>query len=80
MRLQAFVPPTGVTPMCAQTDPEIFYPETGVTCRTAKAICMACDARAACLEYALTRGERFGVWGGLSERERRHLLPGQEAA
>jgi WhiB family redox-sensing transcriptional regulator len=34
---------------------------------------MACDVRAECLEYALLHDERFGIWGGLSERERRRL-------
>ena len=41
--------------------------------REAKRICTRCEVRAECLEYALGSDERFGIWGGLSERERRKL-------
>ncbi|HLT66987.1 MAG TPA: WhiB family transcriptional regulator [Microbacterium sp.] len=59
--------------LCAQTDPEAFFPEKGGSTRDAKRICESCDVRAQCLEYALANDERFGIWGGLSERERRRL-------
>ena len=59
--------------LCAQTDPELFFPEKGGSVREAKAVCAGCPVRAQCLEHALAHGERFGVWGGLSERERRRL-------
>ena len=59
--------------LCAQTDPEAFFPEKGGSTREAKRICMACGVRDECLEYALSNDERFGIWGGLSERERRKL-------
>ncbi len=59
--------------LCAQTDPEAFFPEKGGSTREAKGICSSCEVRAECLEYALTNDERFGIWGGLSERERRKL-------
>lgn len=59
--------------LCAQTDPEAFFPEKGGSTREAKRICQGCEVRAECLEYALTHDERFGVWGGLAERERRKL-------
>ena len=59
--------------LCAQTDPEAFFPEKGGSTRDAKRICTSCDVRAECLEYALRNDERFGIWGGLSERERRKL-------
>jgi WhiB family redox-sensing transcriptional regulator len=59
--------------LCAQTDPEVFFPEKGGETRTAKAVCAGCLVAAECLDYALTTNERFGVWGGLSERERRKL-------
>lgn len=59
--------------LCAQTDPEVFFPEKGGSTRDAKKICGACMVRSACLEYALENQERFGIWGGLSERERRKL-------
>ncbi|ASR55030.1 WhiB family transcriptional regulator [Cellulomonas sp. CW35] len=59
--------------LCAQTDPEAFFPEKGGSTREAKKVCSGCDVRAECLEYALENDERFGIWGGLSERERRKL-------
>ncbi|MEQ3550722.1 WhiB family transcriptional regulator [Pseudonocardia nematodicida] len=59
--------------LCAQTDPEAFFPEKGGSTREAKRICSGCEVRAECLEYALAQDERFGIWGGLSERERRRL-------
>lgn len=59
--------------LCAQTDPEAFFPEKGGSTRDAKRICGQCTVRAECLEYALKNDERFGIWGGLSERERRRL-------
>ncbi len=59
--------------LCAQTDPEAFFPEKGGSTRDAKKICTGCEVRAECLSYALANDERFGIWGGLSERERRRL-------
>ena len=62
--------------LCAQTDPEAFFPEKGGSTREAKRICMGCEVRDECLDYALAHDERFGIWGGLSERERRRLKRG----
>ena len=59
--------------LCAQTDPEAFFPEKGGSTRDAKRICASCTVREDCLEFALEHDERFGIWGGLSERERRKL-------
>ena len=59
--------------LCAETDPEAFFPEKGGSTREAKKICTGCEVKAQCLEYALSNDERFGIWGGLSERERRRL-------
>src|SRR4029450_3733598 len=59
--------------LCAETDPEAFFPEKGGSTREAKKICTGCEVKAQCLEYALANDERFGIWGGLSERERRRL-------
>jgi WhiB family redox-sensing transcriptional regulator len=59
--------------LCAQTDPEAFFPEKGGSTREAKKVCLSCDVRNECLESALMHDERFGIWGGLSERERRKL-------
>lgn len=62
--------------LCAQTDPEAFYPGRGTSTQDAKRICRLCDVRTDCLEYALGNSERYGVWGGLSEPERRKLKRG----
>lgn len=59
--------------LCAQTDPEAFFPEKGGSTRDAKRVCSGCEVRAECLTFALANDERFGIWGGLSERERRRL-------
>ena len=59
--------------LCAETDPEAFFPEKGGSTRDAKRVCAGCPVRAECLEFALAGDERFGIWGGLSERERRKL-------
>ncbi len=58
---------------CLGVDPDLFFPERGASTREAKAVCRACVVREECLEYALVNGEKFGIWGGLSERERRRL-------
>lgn len=62
--------------LCAQTDPEAFFPEKGGSTREAKKICRGCEVKSQCLEYALANDERFGIWGGLSERERRRFRRG----
>lgn len=59
--------------LCAQTDPEAFFVEKGGSTKEAKKVCMSCDVRIECLDYALRHEERFGIWGGLSERERKRL-------
>lgn len=64
--------------ICAQTDPEAFFPEKGGSTREAKKICLGCPVRQECLDYALAHDERFGIWGGLSERERRRLKRGED--
>lgn len=58
---------------CLQAEPETFFPEKGGSTREAKRICGQCAVKRECLEYALANDERFGIWGGLSERERRKL-------
>jgi WhiB family redox-sensing transcriptional regulator len=59
--------------LCAETDPEAFFPDKGGSTREAKLVCRGCPVRGDCLEYALENEERFGIWGGLSERERRRV-------
>lgn len=58
---------------CLNADPDVFFPEKGGSTREAKRICAECTVRVECLEYALEHDERFGIWGGMSERERRKL-------
>ena len=58
---------------CLGVDPDLFFPERGASTREAKAVCRGCEVRGDCLEYALAHGEKFGIWGGLSERERRRV-------
>lgn len=62
--------------LCAQTDPEVFFPEQGGSILTAMRICQSCEVRTECREYSLAHDERFGVWGGLSERGREKLRKG----
>jgi WhiB family redox-sensing transcriptional regulator len=59
---------------CRGVDPEIFYPEDDEQADEAKLICGACPVREACLEHALLVREKHGVWGGLTERERRRVI------
>jgi WhiB family redox-sensing transcriptional regulator len=58
---------------CLGVDPDLFFPERGASTREAKEVCKGCVVREDCLEYALANGEKFGIWGGLSERERRRI-------
>lgn len=59
--------------LCAQVDGDLFFPEKGGSTRDAKMICRRCPVRDQCLDYALANEERFGIWGGHSERERRAM-------
>jgi WhiB family redox-sensing transcriptional regulator len=63
---------------CQDISTELFFPvgRTGpavVQIEAAKAVCAACEARAACLYFAVTTNQEYGVWGGTSEEERRQL-------
>lgn len=62
---------------CQYTDPEAFFPPKGGSTREAKQVCRGCEVRAECLEDALATGERFGIRGGKSERERRRIQRGR---
>jgi WhiB family redox-sensing transcriptional regulator len=59
---------------CRGVDPEIFHPAPEDDGAEAKAICALCPVREACLEDALMRREKDGVWGGLTARERRRVI------
>ena len=58
---------------CLGADPDLFFPSPGDSLKAAKAVCNSCVVRAECLEYALENGEKYGIWGGMSERERRRI-------
>jgi WhiB family redox-sensing transcriptional regulator len=65
--------------LCAQTDPDAFFPEKGGTTLPAKRVCAVCDVRADCLAYAFRTDERFGIWGGMSAFERHKARKAAEA-
>lgn len=58
---------------CRGMDPALFFPQRGEVVAAAKAVCGGCDVQAECLAYAMNNHENFGVWGGMSEHERRRL-------
>ena len=58
---------------CLGVDPDLFFPERGASTREAKEVCRGCVVQDECLEFALSNGEKFGIWGGKSERERRRV-------
>lgn len=58
---------------CRGADADLFFPDRGASTRKAKAICQECEVRLECLDYAVRMGEKFGIWGGMSERERRRI-------
>jgi WhiB family redox-sensing transcriptional regulator len=61
---------------CRETDPELFYPDPtdALTIAQAKTICAGCPVRQTCADDALTRREKHGIWGGLTESQRHNLL------
>jgi WhiB family redox-sensing transcriptional regulator len=65
---------------CTGANADLFFPERGASTRAAKAICRECQVRAECLEFAIVTGEKFGIWGGMSERERRRVRKERQIA
>jgi WhiB family redox-sensing transcriptional regulator len=65
---------------CKGADPDLFFPERGASTRQAKSICRECSVREECLEFAIVSSEKFGIWGGLSERERRKIRKERQIA
>jgi WhiB family redox-sensing transcriptional regulator len=80
----AFTPPPFLVddaePLCAETDPEAFFPDQGGSSRDAIRTCNRCELRDPCLAYALRDPRLFGVWGGTTERRRRQLRHDTKAA
>jgi WhiB family transcriptional regulator, redox-sensing transcriptional regulator len=65
---------------CRGADPDLFFPERGASTRTAKQICRECGVQDACLEFAIVSSEKFGIWGAMSERERRKIRRERQVA
>lgn len=65
---------------CADMDPAIFFPPVGRSCALARAICAGCPVKRECLDHALATGERYGVWGGTTVRERRRMRQARRQA
>jgi WhiB family redox-sensing transcriptional regulator len=59
---------------CIGTDPEVFFPKIGKRSEEAQEVCSHCPVTSQCLEYARSHNERYGVWGGLSEADRKKKL------
>jgi WhiB family transcriptional regulator, redox-sensing transcriptional regulator len=59
---------------CHGLDPDVFFPTSEEEAGPALAYCSGCGIREMCLAWALKNGERYGVWGGLTEQQRRRLV------
>lgn len=72
-----FSPEWQVDAACRGVDPEIFFPGPDEEHRVAAAlsVCASCPVRPRCLAFALSREQRYGIWGGLTEKQRRRLSP-----
>lgn len=76
MILRLPIPPFVSDALCArkgEANPDAFFPKKGDSGREAKKVCARCLVSDECAQYALDRDERHGIWGGLTERERRRL-------
>jgi WhiB family redox-sensing transcriptional regulator len=72
----AYLPPEWTKlALCAQVDTELFYPERGdsYSAEMARKVCYNCEVRQQCLDYALDNNEKYGIWGGTNEIDRRDL-------
>lgn len=59
---------------CHGIEPEVFFPISDDDAWRAKEICTACEVRPRCLAFSLTNRERYGVWGGVTEKERQEMF------
>ena len=59
---------------CYGLDPEVFFPTTEEEAGLALSYCGVCQVREVCLAWAVRNGERYGVWGGTTEQQRRRLI------
>jgi len=77
--MSAFMNPDDERPWAARSecrgeDPTIFFPGTDDDPAIGLAICARCPVRQECLEYAIEARERYGIWGGTTERQRRRMV------
>ena len=66
--------PWAVFAACRDAEPDLFFPGSKEEERAALALCRICTVRDECLDHALEARERFGVWGGMTEKHRRRLI------
>ncbi len=62
---------------CRGMDTQLFFPARGEASPEAEAACADCPVRLDCAEFAIGSGQRFGIWGGTSERQRRRIRAGR---
>lgn len=62
---------------CVGVNQDLFFPRRGDDPSPAKALCRACPVRTDCLSYALETNQKFGIWGGMTEGQRRRLKRAQ---
>ena len=65
---------------CVGVETALFFPERAADPRPAQAVCATCPVAQQCLEYALTVGEDFGIWGGKTARDRRSIPQARSGA
>lgn len=73
LKLMRAIKKSGANPVCMETDPELFFPDTWTQARDAKKLCSTCPVQRECLTYALESNQLDGIWGGLTLDERRRL-------
>ena len=60
--------------LCRGVEPEVFFPISEEDAWRAKEICAACNVRESCLVFSLANRERYGVWGGVTEKEQQDMF------
>lgn len=78
MSLPSGRPPLLLSALCAQVDPDLFFPEreTKSAVAAAKSMCALCPESEPCLAYAMSESDIVGVWGGTTYEERNRLREG----
>lgn len=73
-------PPEFEDGLCREHDPDMFFPNKGEANKGARQVCGRCDIRELCLEWALEHNQRWGIWGGTTEAQRRRIKRERRAA